>query len=381
MAIVKFYRGNKSSYQPETTHKDCIYFCLDEHVIYLNNVAYGFNESANKLVEDVTYENGILTVKYLDGTEDSVNDLNELLKYKSAMPDDLTVPNAIGGLQAGVKAEELKKKTISQVLDDIIFPELNPTVTAPSASISLKDGFSANRIYEVGAPAPVAETNFNTGFNRGKGVVAGQPDKYRAGELNPEASFIYYGGSTTNKELPAEITLGSLVYNYHAEYAEGDTLVTSKGSKATRDSANKSLTNPLTAGSVNSGGVTIYGTYPYFCNGASASSSNQESSLPTEVTSNTKLPLQKWSDTLVGAKFASEASTKTRLLFEFPSTKKVTKVEFMNTVSGKWEAFTAYTTGSAGNKTIQETEIAYSNLTTNGALSGALQLRFTIANA
>lgn len=141
------------------------------------------------------------------------------------------------------------------------------------------------------------------------------------------------------------------------------------------------MTNPLTAGSVNSSGVTIYGTYPYFCNGASASSSNQESSLPTEVTSNTKLPLQKWTDTLVGAKFASEAATKTRLLFEFPATKKVTKVEFMNTVSGKWEAFTAYTTGSAGNKTIQDTEISYSNLTTNGALSGALQLRFTIANA
>lgn len=85
----------------------------------------------------------------------------------------------------------------------------------------------------------------------------------------------------------------------------------------------------------------------------------------------------------MGAKFASEASTGTRLVFEFPATKQVTKVEFMNTVSGKWEVFASgnYAVSSSGNKTVQGVSVAYKKLTTQGALSGALQLRFTLANA
>lgn len=297
------------------------------------------------------------------------------MKYQSAMPDDLTVPNAVGGIAKGTTAESLKAKTVDQVLDDLIFPEVQPTVGNPSASISLKDGFAANGIYEVGATAPVDPTNFTTGFNRGTVTCPGRANQNRAGELQSGSSYIYYGGSTSEQELPANIVVGTMQYNYHAEYAQGDTLLTSKGNKASIDP------NPLPAGSVNSGAVNIYGTYPYFCNGASASAQNQDTSLPSSVTADTKLPLQKWTDTLVGAKFASEAATGTRLTFDFPATKNITKVEFMNTVSGKWENFAGYTTSDLGNKEIQSQQVAYKRLTTTGALSGALQLRFTVANA
>lgn len=336
-------------------------------------VQYGMYDS----VDDVTLKFRVLktgdsrlTLNEADGVITAALDM----KYQSAMPNELTVPKAVGGITAGTTAESLKAKTVDQVLDDLIFPEVQPTVQNPSASISLKDGFNANGIYEVGATAPAAETNFTTGFNRGTVTCPGRDNQNRAGELQSGSSFIYYGGNVETKELPAAITLGTMQYNYQAAYAQGDTLLTSKGNKASLSP------NPLTAGTVNSSAVNIYGTYPYFCNGASASSSNQDSSLPSEVTADTKLPLQKWTDTLVGAKFASEASTGTRLVFEYPSTKKVTKVEFMNTVSGKWENFTGYTTAVAGNKKIQNKDVAYTKLTTNGALSGALQLRFTIAN-
>lgn len=297
------------------------------------------------------------------------------LKYQSAMPNELTVPNAVGGITAGTTAESLKGKTLDQVLDDLLFPEVQPTVGNPSASIALKGGFSANGIYEVGAAAPVNPTNFTTGFNQGNVTCPGKPNQKRAGALQSESSFIYYGGDTGETELPAKIVLGAMQYNYQASHAQGDTLVTSKGNKATVDP------NPLPAGTVNSPAVTIYGTYPYFCNGASASSSAQDGSLPGSVAPDTKLPLVRWDATLVGAKFASEAATGTRLVFDFPATKNVTKVEFMNTVSGKWENFSGFTTSELGNKEIQSQQVAYKRLTTNGALSGALQLRFTIANA
>lgn len=286
------------------------------------------------------------------------------------------MPNAVGGIAAGTTVSKLNGKTQNQIIDMLLFPEQQPTVQAPSAGIAFAGSFSNNGISEVGAVAPVSGTNITTSFNQGYGRAAGQPDKKRAGALNSEASFIYYGGQETNKTLPTKISLGTMQYNYHAAYAQGEQLVTSWGNKASIQP------NPLPAGAVNSGAIYIYGTYPYFCNGDNASTSAGEGNMPSAPTPNKKLKLYKWTDTLIGAKFASEASTGTRLEFKFPSTKNVTKVEFFNTVSGKWEVFSSanYVISDAGNIAVQSVNVAYKKLTTQGALSGALQLRFTVAN-
>lgn len=299
------------------------------------------------------------------------------ISYTTDLPDSLVVPQTIGGISKGTKVSDLEGSTISQMFDNLLFPEVQPTIQAPSAAIHFKDTFSPNGVYEVGATAPIA-ANFNTSFNRGTCTVVGQANKNRAGNLDSGSSFIYYGGNTSTKALPAKVTLGTMQYNYHAAYAQGDTLVTSKGNKA-------SVTpNPLPAGSVSSSNLTIFGTYPYYCNGQSASSSSGDSNFPTSATPDTKLPLYKWTDTLVGAKFASEAATGTRMQFMYSNRKKVTKVEFYNSISGKWETFDTsnYNAGS-GIKTysVQGTNETYNILTTTGPLSGSVQYRFTITNA
>lgn len=299
------------------------------------------------------------------------------ISYTTDLPDSLVVPQTIGGINKGTKVSDLEGSTISQMFDNLLFPEVQPTIQAPSATIHFKDTFSSNSVYEVGATAPIA-ANFNTSFNRGTCTVVGQADKNRAGNLDSGNSFIYYGGNTSTKALPAKVTLGTMQYNYHAAYAQGDTLVTSKGNKA-------SVTpNPLPAGSVNSSNLTIFGTYPYYCNGQSASSSSGDSNFPTSATPDTKLPLYKWTDTLVGAKFASEAATGTRMQFMYSNRKKVTKVEFYNSISGKWETFdTSNYNDKSGIKTysVQGTNETYNILTTTGPLSGSVQYRFTMTNA
>lgn len=325
--------------------KYCIVFISDEKQIWHDGIFYGVSdEQAQKIV-----------------------------MYQSALPDELTTPSKHGGLAAGTKVSDLKKKTLSQVFDDILFEEIQPTVQNPSCSITPKGSWSNNGIYEVGAAAPSSATDFNVSFNRGNCTVVGQPTKYRAGAET--GRDIKLGASALSEG--SKITLGTMTYNLTVNHGEGDTLLTSKGNKATN-----ARPNPLGAGSVKSS-CNIYGTYPYFCNGASASSSAQDSNLPSSVTPNTKLPLIKWTDALIGAKFASEASTGTRLEFHFPSEKNVTKVEFFNTVSGKWEVFASanYVISEAGNKQIQSVDVPYKKLTTQGSLSGALQLRFTLANA
>jgi hypothetical protein len=299
------------------------------------------------------------------------------ISYTTDLPDSLVVPQTVGGINKGTKVSDLEGSTISQMFDNLLFPEVQPTIQAPSATIHFKDTFSSNGVYEVGTTAPIA-ANFNTSFNRGTCTVVGQTNKNRAGNLDSGNSFIYYGGNTSTKALPAKVTLGTMQYNYHAAYAQGDTLVTSKGNKAS------AIPNPLPAGSVNSSDLTIFGTYPYYCNGQSASSSSGDSNFPTSATPDTKLPLYKWTDTLVGAKFASEAATGTRMQFMYSNRKKVIKVEFYNSISGKWETFdTSNYNAKSGIKTysVQGTNETYNILTTTGPLSGSVQYRFTITNA
>ena len=296
--------------------------------------------------------------------------------YKSALGTSIQMPNTVGGIAAGTTVATLNSKKQNEIIDMLLFPEQQPQVVAPFANILLSSGFINNGIMEVGMAAPVAGTNIKTTFDQGYGRVAGQPDKKRAGALNSEASFIYYGGQESNKTLPIKVVLGSMQYNYHAAYAQGEQLVTSWGNKASVQP------NPLPAGTVNSAAVYICGTYPYFANGADASTSNGDGNMPSVPIPNNKLKLYKWTDTLIGAKFASEALSGTRLEFKFPSTKNITKVEFYNTVSGKWEVFASanYAISDAGNIQVQDVPVAYKKLTTQGAMSGALQLRFTVAN-
>lgn len=325
----------------------------------------------------IRYSEGKYTV--LNATKDtplSKSDMANVDKFQSALGDSVQVPSTVGGIKAGTTVAQLKGKKQNEIIDMLLFPEQQPAVANPSASIALKNAFKANGIYEVGAAGPV-QGDFTTGFNRGTCTVAGQAAKNRAGALDSSKSFIYVGGSMSNKTLPAKVTLGAMQYNYVAAYGQGDTLLTSWGKKASV------CPNPLPAGSVASGAIYIYGTYPYYCNGASASTSAQDTNFPGSAAPGTKLPLQKWTDTLVGAKFASEASTGTRFEFKFPATKQVTKVELMNTVSGKWDLFNAngYKVESAGNITVQGVAVAYKKWTTQGSLNGGMQLRFTLANA
>lgn len=327
------------------------------------------------LVSDITKSGDTFTVEYSNSESSELK-----LDYASSMDDSLTTPKAIGGLAAGTSAADLKKKTISQILDDILFEEINPTIVAPSASISLTNGFSNNGVYEVNAAAP-QENNFTKSFNRGSITVVGQSGKYRAGE---ETSSYIYVGTSGNTSLPSVIALGDTVYGYHVEYGEGDTALTSKGNVATKNSSGQGITNPLPAGSVNASTIKINGTYPYYSNGANASTSGKETSFPsTASTVTSKLTLIRWDATLVGAKFASEAETGQRLIFEFPAKKNVTKVEFYNTVSNAWEAYdsTNYSITTTSAKNIQGLPVDYKQLTTTGSLAGALQLRFTVDNA
>ena len=318
----------------------CIVFISDEKKIWNNDVFYGLSSEEEQAI----------------------------LLYQSKLSDDLTTPEAHGGLPAGSRVSDLKQKTLSELFDAILFPVIQPTVTPPSASIAPKDTWKANGVYEVGAAAPQT-ANFTTGFNKGKSTVPGQSQLDRAGEQT--SSKITLGGS---KSLPAKITAGSMEYTVTVEYGQGPELVNSHGGKATTSP------NPLPAGNVTSK-TTIYGVYPFFCNGATASDSQPDTNFPNSFTPNTKLPLAAPSDNVIGMKFASEVTHETHMEFLFPKSRTVTKVEFYNTAFNKWDIVNAgrYEITDAEQQDINGTLVDYSKLTTKGSFVGALQYRVTLS--
>ncbi|MED9948676.1 MAG: hypothetical protein U0J50_10540, partial [Peptacetobacter hiranonis] len=162
------FSGVKDNYKPAAEHLDKLYFATDTHELLVNGTSYSSGVSA------VSIEETILKITMIDGSSKTV-DLAEILKYKSALSDDIATVNALGGIPAGTTVAQLKNKTFSQLFDELIFPTVNPTFEAPTAFLSLNSTSTTPIIQEVGttgASVPVA-ASFNKGYNPGAIKIAG----------------------------------------------------------------------------------------------------------------------------------------------------------------------------------------------------------------
>ena len=172
-SVVKFYRGLSSAYNP-VTHANGIFFTTDTHKIMLNGSEYGGDSS--KKVANVTLNenaNGIV-ITYTDSTTSNLDfvkasslvdglmskedkakldslDPSASSSYESSLDPTVATVEKLGGIDAGTTVAQLTGKSYDEIFDTLIFPTVNPTFTAPSATISLK-GYSNTQ--EVGANAP-----------------------------------------------------------------------------------------------------------------------------------------------------------------------------------------------------------------------------------
>ena len=328
----------KAKYKPAADHLDKLYFATDTHELLVNGTSYSGSVSA------VSIKGTTLEITMIDGSSKTV-DLAEILKYKSALGDDIATVNALGGIPAGTTVAQLKNKTFSQLFDELIFPTVNPTFEAPTASLSLKSISTTPIIQEVGttgASVPVA-ASFNTGYNSGAIKIAGVKKQNRGGDLKRNESFIYINNVPTNKEFPIKISEGSITYKYRAAYAQGPQPLDSKGNK---------YQTPLPAGTVDSAAVTINGVYPYFTN-----KDNNKTFAKLALTV---------SNTLSAVKFVAEGPNKHT--FKIPAKYNLTKVELLNTLSGKYENYAIDKfTKTTENINVQGEQVSYAVYTRNDA--------------
>lgn len=332
------FSGLKASYKPDTDHLDKLYFATDTHELLVNNTSYSGGVSA------VSIEGTTLKITTVDGSSKTV-DLTEILKYKSALADNIATVNALGGIPAGTTVAQLKNKTFSQLFDELIFPTVNPTFENPTASLSLKSTSTTPTVQEVGtigASVPVA-ASFNIRYNAGAIKIAGVKKQNRGGDLKSNESFIYIGNNPTNKEFPTTISEGLITYRYRAAYAQGPQPLDSKGDK---------YQTALPAGIVDSSAVTIYGVYPYFTN-------------KDDNTAFAKLGLTIY-DNLSAVKFKAEGPGKHS--FKLPLKYNLIKVELLNTLSGKYENYGIDKfTKTTENIEVQGKQVSYAVYTRNDA--------------
>lgn len=331
------FSGTKANYKPTIDHLDKLYFAIDTHELLVNGTSYSGG------VSDVSIEGTTLKITMVGGSSKTIN-LAEILNYKSTLADNIATVNALGGIPAGTTVSQLKNKTFSQLFDELIFPTVNPTFESPTAFLSLKNA-STPTIQEVGtkgASVPVA-ASFNTRYDPGTIKIAGVKKQNRGGNLKANESFIYTNNTSDIKNFPTEILEGSIIYKYRAAYAQGPQPLDSKGNN---------YQTPLPAGTVDSAAVTVNGVYPYFTN-----KDNNEVFAKLALTT---------SNTLSAVKFKAEGPNKHT--FKLPAKYNLTKVELLNTLSGKYENYgTDKFTKTTENIEVQGKQVSYAVYTRNDA--------------
>lgn len=349
MAVLKFYRGLEASYSP-VTHADSIYFCTDSHKIMMNNAEYG--GSSDKTVEDVTLEGSILKIHYTDTTSKEL-DLSVLGGvYNSEIEDaNLKMPSKVGGIEAGTTVGDLNGKTINQMFDDLLFPTVNPTYVAPSASIAFS---SYATLQKVGSTGPT-EDNFTTGYNAGAINVNGVKQADRGGAIKEGESFIYVNNTPSSTELPATLALGNTTFKYRASYEAGP---------QPKDNKGNNYGTPLAAGTVDSSAITVNGTHPYYASTATAGQLTEQ-------------PLLNWNNSagqMTTPRFTLQPHTAAApQTMKFP--RKLTQLQMLNPVSNQMEvvSFGDWAETSAAEST-NSVETTYYTYKYSGADRGSVTL-------
>lgn len=167
------------------------------------------NDSLNNKVDNDTFDEKIGKLEGLD-------------KYVSNAEENWTT-SAIGGIPANKTPKDFEGKTISEMLDDILYPTISTSKTNPSVLLNYNGSLST--LFEVGTKIPNI-SDFSISTNRGTLTYKNSNgDKYYGGEFGEP---IY----KVNNSTPIDDTVsvyGNYVYSVSVYCGEGATPLNNKG--------------------------------------------------------------------------------------------------------------------------------------------------------
>ena len=351
--MIQFYRGLRSSYDYPTNTKlqDAIFFATDTGELLVNGVNYGID---SQKIEDVQFDEttGILTFTKGDGSTLQVDGLKFTSNYETNLDPELATLTAIGGIPAGTQVKKYKDKPLSNVIDDLLFPTIQPTAVAPKVTLSLKSG--QNSVREIGSNSPVV-SNFTTSWDAGSIKIGNSVQATRAGEKQSDVIYRGVEANVVNDE-PTKVTKGATQYYYKVYYSKGPDPKDSKGNAASSLVA-------LPEGSIVSSAVTINGVYPFYAN-----------TTTDNIANGTVTKLALTNSTSFTTTLAGESAT-VKHTFKLPHL--ITKIElkdpFGNWVAQKLEEFPKTTE----NIDVNGTSVEYNVYTRNQGQNGATEFKIT----
>ena len=226
----------------------------------------------------------------------------------STIEQSIEVTEAVGGLTPGktyAAGEEME-----QILRDMLNPLKYPTLTNPSATLSFASGES--NLVEDGTTD--IRKNIVCSFNRGSISPAYGTDGYRAGAAESYTDSVsgtaQASGTFNNVQWPASGGVSVTV-----AYAAGP---------QPKDSHGNNYDNPLPANTVTSNTIDIVKVKAFYAN-------------TTDITSIDKLPLFNHNTTKSKEFVFPPQTVANPEVFDIPASLTVTKIEVLNTLSGKFE--------------------------------------------
>ena len=201
--------------------------------------------------------------------------------YDTSLDSSLAMPYDVGGIIAGTTAGDLYGDNLTMILDALLFPAANPTLTSPSASLSINP---TTTLYEVAATPTIT---FTTTFSQGSispQYTSASP--YRSGLPNN------YDYTWTGATGPADASSSSLTnaQPIGVTAAVGNqswfTTVSYDAGVQPYDNKGDPYNSPLDPSISLTNTITIEGVYPLFGTTSSISDPNTQQTLVSMLTGN-----------------------------------------------------------------------------------------------
>ena len=308
--------------------------------------------------------------------------------YHPISPAGSVVPKSVGDIVQGTTVEQLSGRPISQILDDILFETIYPTVLNPTVkSFDFKDystvakGSNTAKANIVGPAA----NNFKSEFNRGTATIVGATTTtvpYAGNATTTTYTVSYQPHATTDTAMIAtdgtaytnrttfdtNLGLGKYTYKVTIDYNEGVEIKDSKGKTCPANKfvnpGSNGTTNPKTAGSVTSE-FTVTTSLPAFI-----------TTVTTGINGLVEQGMKPWGAMTFGNSANGSdkwpgTSPATPFIMDLP--RKLNTFKSYNSVSGKYDVDKkSYLTESTVDREINGKNYKYFRYTWTGAASDAV---------